>query len=90
MSIQNIELTLEVNNLKQIVGMLQTAITAKCIDCCSVSVIAEKYLNMNQFCQRCPLFSYKEKEISAENNLLDTYAVKVRAFVESRKKPISL
>jgi hypothetical protein len=61
MTIQNIELTLEVNNLRQIVCMMQTAITAKCTDCSSI--IAEKYFNMEQFCKRCPLFRFKEKEV---------------------------
>ena len=88
MKIPNIELTLEVNNLKQIVSMMQTAITAKCIDC--HSAIAEKYLNMEQFCRRCPLLKYKEKEIPVEDNLIKTYAEKVNDFVTSRKSPVSL
>jgi len=62
MTIQNIELTLEVNNLKQIVGMMQTAITAKCIDCGS---LVEKYLRMEEFCRTCPLFKFKEKEVKS-------------------------
>ncbi|MDZ4228044.1 MAG: hypothetical protein U1E54_02245 [Candidatus Levybacteria bacterium] len=63
MTIPNIELTLEVNNLKQIVGMMQTAITAKCIDC--HSAIAEKYFRMEQFCKRCSLSRYKDKEVKS-------------------------
>ena len=60
MTIQNIELTLEINNLKQMVGMLQEAIQAKCIDC--TCAIAEKYFHMEQFCKTCPLFRYRGKE----------------------------
>jgi len=56
-----IELTLEVDNLKQIVSMMQTTIAAKCVDC--HSAIAEKYLNMAQVCKRCPLFKFKGKEV---------------------------
>jgi hypothetical protein len=56
-NINNIELTLEVNNLKQMLGMLQEGIQAKCVDC--GSLIAEKYFNMEQFCKRCPLFRFK-------------------------------
>ena len=88
MTIHNMELTLEVNNLKQFVSMMQTAITAKCIDC--HSAIAEKYLRMEQFCKRCPLFKFKEKEISVEDNLINTYTEKVNDFITSRKSPISL
>jgi len=88
MTIHNMELTLEVNNLKQFVSMMQTAITAKCIDC--HSAIAEKYLCMEQFCKRCPLFKYKEKYIPVEDNLINTYTEKVNDFITSRKSPISL
>ena len=54
-------LTLEIANLKRLSEMLREAIQAKCTDCCSV--IAEKYFHMEQFCRRCPLIKYREKEV---------------------------
>ena len=62
MKIRDIELTIEINNLKQMVGMMQTAITAKCIDC---SYPVGKYLRREEFCKTCPLFRYREKEVKS-------------------------
>ena len=63
MTIQNIELTLEVNNLKQMLKQTRDDIAEKCADC--GSVIAEKYFKMEQFCKRCSLSKYKEKEVKS-------------------------
>jgi len=58
---ENIELIHENGNLKQIIIMMKSDIAAKCTDCCSA--IAEKYFHMEQFCRRCPLIKYREKEV---------------------------